>query len=80
MKIMENDSGYFMSLNIPGVKSSDVNVQIKDGIVSICAECKSGKVSKLSHCITFDEYQIDEANAMASLVNGVLTNHCSKEG
>ncbi|MFQ5995145.1 MAG: Hsp20/alpha crystallin family protein [Acidiferrobacterales bacterium] len=39
--VSENDSGYVVRAELPGVKKDDINVTLEDGVLTISAETKS---------------------------------------
>lgn len=38
--IQENDSGYLMAFDLPGIREKDVKIEVKDGVLSIHGERK----------------------------------------
>ncbi|CAM9329235.1 unnamed protein product [Chrysoparadoxa australica] len=46
MDIKENDKSYAVTIDLPGVNKDDLNVEIKDGVMTISAERKSEKEEK----------------------------------
>ena len=41
--IDENEKSYFLSLEMPGIDKSDINITLDDGFINISAERKSNK-------------------------------------
>jgi HSP20 family molecular chaperone IbpA len=73
--IIEDHGDYYsMSLDVPGVKSSDVKVEIREGILSIEAQRKSGDkvVAKYAQHFVVNDY-LDESKMKANLSDGVLS-------
>lgn len=74
MQVFEDASSYTLSIDMPGVKSSDAHVEILDGgRLKIQAERTKGEVAKVNQQFAFDEDAIDASQMKASLVDGVLT-------
>lgn len=83
--VAENDSGYRVQAEIPGVKKEDINISIDGEHVAISAEVKREKDvkdgerlvrseryhGKVYRAFTLDQ-PVDEAAAQARYENGVL--------
>lgn len=83
--VKENDDGYTVHADIPGVKKEDIHVTVEGNMVSISAETKSEKeekkgekvirseryVGKVSRSFSLGS-DIDEAKAQAKYTDGVL--------
>ena len=78
--IDENEKSYFLSLEMPGIDKSDINITLDDGFINIGAERKSNKDSLMysdikdcsysrSFCIPDDAQQ---NKIKAKSVNGML--------
>lgn len=85
MDVKEDDKGYTVHAEIPGVKKEDIHVTIDGNQVSISAETKQEKEVKEGEKVLRSERyygkvarsfslenEIDEANAQASYSDGVL--------
>jgi len=83
--VKEDDKGYTVHADIPGVKKEDIHVTIDGNQVSISAETKQEKEVKEGEKVLRSERyygkiarsfslenEIDEANAQASYSDGVL--------
>lgn len=69
-----SDAGLTVSIDMPGVKESDIKVQLTDNIVNVKAERKTKQSSFLiekSFSIPKDDYDVESLNA--ELKDGVLT-------
>lgn len=85
MDVTENDAGYVVKADIPGVKKEDIHVAIDGNSVSISAEAKQeteekegGKLihseryyGRVSRSFTLGS-DIDEAQSQAKYADGVL--------
>ncbi|MFN3545159.1 MAG: Hsp20/alpha crystallin family protein [Thiobacillus sp.] len=85
MDVKENDTGYTVHADIPGVKKEDIHVSIEGNQVSISAETKTEKeekegekvlrseryVGKIARSFTVPN-DIDESKAQARYSDGVL--------
>jgi len=83
--VTENDRGYLVKAEIPGVKKEDIRVTIDGNTLSISAEVKHETEKKegdrvlmreltqgsVSRGMTFS-WEIDEREAMAKYDNGIL--------
>ena len=82
-KIYEDDKGYTIEMDMPGVKKSDLEIGVKENILSIYAERKKvikGEegdkeevVSKYEQSFNISDKSIDVDNISANFENGVLT-------
>jgi HSP20 family protein len=80
LQISDSDTGYTIALDLPGVKSTDLNVQVLDqGILKVEAERTSGRTAKLFRQFAFDESSVDETNIQANLADGVLVIQLPKK-
>ena len=81
--INEDDKGYTIEMDMPGVKKSDLEIGVKENILSIYAERKKvikGEegdkeevVSKYEQSFNISDKSIDVDNISANFENGVLT-------
>lgn len=80
-KIEEDEKNYIIEMDMPGVKKEDLEVGIKENILSIYAERKkedktenreSVVVSKYEQSFNISAKGIDVDNIQANLDNGVL--------
>lgn len=72
----ENDKAYFTSVDMPGVNSDDINIDIEDSYIRITAERKdaynnSAVMKKYDHAISIPK-NVDRENISAHYENGVL--------
>ena len=73
----ENEEAYFTSVDIPGVNSSDINIEFEDSYIRITAERKniysknSSVMKKYDHVISIPK-NVDKDNISAHYENGVL--------
>ncbi|OZA29158.1 MAG: heat-shock protein Hsp20 [Hydrogenophilales bacterium 17-61-9] len=85
MDVKEDDNGYTVHADIPGVKKEDIQVNIEGNQVSISAETKAEKEEKKDEKVLRSEryvgkvarsftlaHDIDEAKAQAKYSDGVL--------
>ena len=80
-KIYEDDKGYTIEMDMPGVKKSDLEIGVKENILSIYAERKRMSktdekeevVSKYEQSFNISVKGIDIENISANFENGVLT-------
>jgi HSP20 family protein len=85
MDVAEDDKGYSVRAELPGFKKEDIHVQVDGNQVTISAETESKKEEKKDkNLICCERYEgkmfrsfvldsdIDEANAEAEFVDGVL--------
>jgi len=83
--VTENDQGYVVHAEIPGVKKEDIHVEIEGNEVSISAELKQEKEAKEGERVLRTErlygkverrfalpQEIDEGKANAKFADGVL--------
>ncbi|WP_157150218.1 Hsp20/alpha crystallin family protein [Brachyspira sp. SAP_772] len=81
--INEDDKGYTIEMDMPGVKKSDLEIGVKENILSIYAERKKVMksddgdkeevVSKYEQSFNISDKSIDVDNISANFENGVLT-------
>lgn len=82
----EDDSGYRITADIPGVRKEDIRVAVQNNEVSISAEVKSESQQKEGERVVHSEryygpvsrslvlpQPVDEGAALAKYENGVLT-------
>ena len=80
LQAFEGGSDYTLSLDLPGVKSTDLKVEFLDeGVLQVEAERTSGKATKTVQQFSFDKTKIDKGNIQANLVDGVLTITIAKK-
>ncbi|MDZ7583264.1 MAG: Hsp20/alpha crystallin family protein [Thiobacillus sp.] len=85
MDVKEDDNGYTVHADIPGVKKEDIQVNIEGNQVSINAETRTEKEEKKDEKVLRSEryfgkvarsftlaHDIDEAKAQAKYTDGVL--------
>ena len=83
--VTQNDSGYVVKAELPGVAKDDIAVSVEGGEVSISAEVKREKETKEGERVLRSEryygklqrvfalgHPVDEANAQARYADGVL--------
>jgi HSP20 family molecular chaperone IbpA len=75
VRIQHKDGNVVFSLDLPGIKSSDVKVEIHDGVLSVQAERKNGPngSSKYMQNFLVKDYNVNSKDLHADLENGVLT-------
>lgn len=74
VQVSEDKSNYTLTLDLPGVKTSDAQVEMLDGgILRIKTERTTGEDIKSIHHFAFDETTIDTSNIQANLQDGVLS-------
>ena len=79
-QISDDGSNYAISLDLPGVQSSDAKVELLDnGILQVEAERTTGKKRKFHRQFAFDEGNVDSTNISANLVDGVLSIEVPKK-
>jgi len=84
--VSESDSGYVVTLDVPGVTREDVKVSIDGRRVSVVAEARVAETPKAGERVILRERagasfarsftlpsEIDQASSQARLDNGVLT-------
>ena len=81
-KIYEDEKGYTIEMDMPGVKKSDLEIGVKENILSIYAERKKvikseegdkeEIVSKYEQSFNISDKSIDVDNIAANFENGVL--------
>ena len=82
-KLEENDNSYTIEMDMPGVKKEDLDIGIKENMLSIYAERKKVMksddgdkeevVSKYEQSFNISDKSIDVDNISANFENGVLT-------
>jgi len=85
MDVKEDDSGYTIHADIPGVKKEDIHVSIEGNQVSISAETKTEKEEKKGEKVLRSEryygkvarsftlaHDVDESKSQAKYTDGVL--------
>ena len=90
--VTENETGYLVRAEIPGVKKEDINVNIDGNQVEICAEVKNEKeVKEGERVLRSERYygktyrsfvlgnDIDEAATQAKYVDGILELSLAKK-
>ena len=91
--VTENDKGYTVKADIPGVKKEDINVRIDGNLVQIDAETRSEKETKGNgdKVLRSERYygtisrtfslasEVDEAGVQARYADGVLTLELPKK-
>ena len=80
-KIEEDDKNYFIEMDMPGVKKEDLEIGVKENILSIYAERKKEDKTENKESVVVSKYEqsfnisakgIDVDNIQANLDNGVL--------
>lgn len=80
-KIEEDDKNYIIEMDMPGVKKEDLEVGVKENILSIYAERKKEDKTENKESVVVSKYEqsfnisakgIDVDNIQANLDNGVL--------
>ncbi|WP_288681110.1 Hsp20/alpha crystallin family protein [uncultured Brachyspira sp.] len=80
-KIEEDDKNYFIEMDMPGVKKEDLEVGVKENILSIYAERKKEDKTENKESVVVSKYEqsfnisakgIDVDNIQANLDRGVL--------
>ena len=90
--VTENDNGYVVRAEIPGVKKDDINVAIDGNQVEISAEVKNEKDVKEGEKVLRSEryygkvyrafalgHDIDEGSTQARYVDGILELNLAKK-
>ena len=81
-KIEEDDKNYFIEMDMPGVKKEDLEIGVKENILSIYAERKKEDKTENKESVVVSKYEqsfnisakgIDIDNIQANLENGILT-------
>lgn len=69
---VNEDGSYSLVLDVPGIKESDLNLEINKGYLVVTGESKVGSsVRRVNHKISLPEH-LDTENVNAVLENGVL--------
>ena len=75
-EVEEKDDGYLLSLDIPGVKKEDINIESKGRLLTVSASRKSTKKGETSEVAYRASFEIPEVvtfeGAEASYQDGVL--------
>lgn len=91
MDVIEKDKEYEVKVDLPGMKESDVNVEIHDGLLTIAGESSSEKEDKQkNYHLCERQYasfkrsvalskDVDDGKAAASFKDGVLTVNLPKK-
>lgn len=88
-KIEEDEKNYIIEMDMPGVKKEDLEVGIKENILSIYAERKKEDKTENKESVVVSKYEqsfnisakgIDVDNIQANLDNGVLKITLPKKG
>lgn len=93
LDVAEDDKGYNVKADIPGVKKEDIDVQVEGARVSISAEIKREKEEKKGEAVVHSErfhgkqyrsftlgQDIDPAGVQAKFQDGVLSLTLPKAG
>ena len=81
-KIEEDEKNYTIEMDMPGVKKEDLEIGIKENILSIYAERKKEDKTENKEAVVVSKYEqsfnisakgIDIDNIQANLENGILT-------
>lgn len=74
-QVIENGNALIMSLDLPGVKRQDLNIDVEKGVLSIVAERKSstGNTRKMAQQFFINDQKVDAGKFEAYLTDGVLT-------
>jgi HSP20 family protein len=73
--VQQKDNIIVFSLDLPGIKSSDATVEIRDGVLSVHAQRNTGanvSAKYVQHFFLKDS-SADDENIRANLIDGVLT-------
>jgi len=85
MDVVENDKDFEVNVDLPGLKDSDIDVSIKDGVLTIKGETSNKKEDKNKNYYMCERHygsfhrsvalskNIDESKADASFKDGVLS-------
>jgi HSP20 family molecular chaperone IbpA len=72
--IYETDDSVTLSIDVPGIKSNDLQVQFEDNVLRISGERKTaGSESKFVRSFSMDPKNVDVDSIKANLDCGVLT-------
>jgi HSP20 family molecular chaperone IbpA len=72
--LYETDDAVTLSIDIPGVKSSDLHIHCDDNVIHVSGERKTaGSESKFTRTFAMDPKNVDVDNLKANLDCGVLT-------
>lgn len=70
----ETDEAVTLSVDVPGIKAQDLQVQVEDNIVRVSGERKTaGSESKIIRSFSIDPQSVDVDRIKANLDCGVLT-------
>lgn len=75
VRIQHKDKNIVFSIDMPGIKSADTKVEIRDGVLSVNAERKIGETgsAKYSQHFLLKDSDVQSENIHANLSDGVLT-------
>ncbi len=90
--VKEDDRGFLIKADIPGVKKEDIQIDVEDDRVSLCAEIRQEKDDKKGEKIVYSERRygivrrsfrlpasVDANDAKAEYRDGVLSVTLSKK-
>jgi HSP20 family protein len=91
--VKEDDKGYTVRADIPGVKKEDIQVDVEGNLISLRAEAKQEKEEKKGEKVIYSERsygmasrsftlpaEVDSKGAKAEYKDGVLTLSLPKKG
>jgi HSP20 family protein len=91
--VKEDDKGYTVRADIPGVKKEDIQVDVEGNLISLRAEAKQEKEEKKGEKVIYSERsygmasrsftlpaEVDPKSAKAEYKDGVLTLTLPKKG
>jgi HSP20 family protein len=70
--VVEHDTNFIVSVDMPGVKSADVDVSVRDSVLTIVWERTGSRFGSYTQSYTLP-YSVDGSLVEASLEDGVLT-------
>ena len=75
VRVKHNEDDIVVSMDLPGIKSSDAKVEILDGVLRVEAERKNGSngPTKYLQQLLLNDADVDSSKLHANLVDGVLT-------
>jgi HSP20 family protein len=72
--VHETENAVQLSVDVPGVKSSDLKVEVEDNVLRVTGERKTaGSESRFVRSFAIDRESIDPSHVKANLDCGVLT-------